>query len=357
MTGCEPAAPPSWHAQILGLRPGGINSGANNPVMSPDGTKVAFSTWERLVPEDTNGWEDLYVHDLRSGQTELVTVNLAGGTGDAQFASSGEVFSQDGRKLAFYSSAQDLVPQPTGGSDNVFVRDLAAHTTTLVSANADGTAGGGGNSRFPTFSPDGTKVAFSSSAHDLGPATNNVYDDVYLRDLAAGTTSRLSVRNDGLQGSGMSDAPVSFTPDGTKVLFASDADLTGIPGSYTQIYLRDLTTGTNSMVSTSSAGEPAYQGVYHRFTLSPDGTKVAFETTADNLVPGDANGETDVFVHDLAAGTTSLVSGAASGTGSANRRSTGPVFSPDSAAVAFTSFATNLGPSDDNQLLDVYVRD
>jgi Tol biopolymer transport system component len=356
LTGCEPAPPPSWDPSILELNAAGLDSAATDAVLSPDGLLVAFITWRGLVPEDTNGWQDLYVHDLLSGDTSLVTANLAGGTSSEPGYPSDLTFSADGTRLAFASDAQDLVPEPTGGWRNVFVRDLTSRTTTLVSVNAAGTAGAAGHSSRPTISPDGTKVAFASSALDLGPRVYGIYDDLFLRDVEAGTTSLLSIRNDGEPGYGGLDGPVWFTPDGATVIFSTWADLTGSFAQYPQLYARDLASGTTSVLSANAAGEPADYGV-GTSVLSPDGTRVAFTSAATNLLPTDTNGEGDVFVRDLATGTTTLVSSDASGTGSGNGRSGGPVFSRDGGSVAFTSFASNLGPADENAVEDIYVRD
>ena len=358
MTGCEPAAPPAWHASIFELDADGIDSAAQTPTFSPDGSRVVFRTWRALLPEDTNRWEDLYARDLRTGETQLVTVNLTGTSSSDPSYPELAVFSADGSKVAFESYATDLVAPSTDGNDNVFVRDLVAGTTTLVSVDETGTGGGNGSSRGPSFSPDGTRIAFSSTATNLGPTTHGIYPDIFLRDLVAGTTSLVSIRNDGQPGSGISDGPVSFTPDGGKVVFTSSADLTGVyPPQYAQLYVRDLAAGNTTLLSVNAAGQAAEYGVDAGVVLSPDGAKVAFTSFSSNLVPTDTNGQVDVFLHDLPTGTTALVSSNDTGIDSGNARSFGPVFSPDGATVAFATFATDLGPVDTNNETDVYLRD
>ena len=349
---CEPAPPPSWTSELVSVSPDGTAAGTSDyPVFSPDGTKVAFrSNQGDFGPTDTNGWEDVYVRDLATGTTSLVSVNAAGTDSGDDASSSIPSFDASGTRVAFTSSASDLVEGDGNGSVDVFVRDLTTATTTLVSVNADGTGSGNGYSMSPVFSPDGTAVAFTSIATDLGPPDGNGYGDVYLRDLTAGQTTLVSADDTGAAVYQGGSGPVSFTPDGAGVVFVGS-------GPYGQIVqLRDLVSETTTLVSAAPDGSTGFGGSAAP-VLSPDGTKVAFESTVADFGPTDTNGEWDVYVRDLVAGTTSLVSTDAGGGDSANGRSLRPVFSPDSSSIAFTSFGSDFGPTDTHPTLDVYVRD
>jgi Tol biopolymer transport system component len=206
----------------------GVGSGgADTAVVSPDGTKVAFRSHKAdLGPTDTNGLEDIFVRDLVTGETTLVTANAAGTDSGNGRVTSAAVFDRSGTKVAFTSEATDLVPQATAHPQNVFVRDLATGTTTLVSIDEAGTGSGDGWSGHPVFSPDGTKVAFTSDAHNLVPVVNSYYAQAYLRDLVSGTTTLLSRDNEGNVGYHAADVP-GFLPDGTGVFVVTASWLLG----------------------------------------------------------------------------------------------------------------------------------
>ena len=127
-------------------------------------------------------------------------------------------------------------------------------------------------------------------------------------------------------------------------------------GNYVNIYLRDLLTGETQLVSVNHAGSQGGQGDSTNPTISPDGRYVAFESDADDLVSGDSNGSTDVFVRDLQTGETKLVSARSDGQ-SGNASSYNGSMSPDGRYVVFESDATDLTSDDQNELTDVLRRD
>ena len=269
------------------------DSSSYGQAMSPDGRYVSFtSDATNLVPGDTNGAYDGFVHDRSTGTTSRVTVT-DGGT-QATARSYAPAISADARFVAFVSDATDLVPGDTNGVADIFLRDRRAGTTVLVSgAHADAP------SDAPVISADGRYVAFTSEAA-LVPGDTNGVADVYLRDLRAGTTVRVSLTADGGQAvDGGSYAP-TISADGRHVVFGSDAGnlVPGDSNGVADVFLRDLRAGTTDRVSLAADGDQpddaSYGGV-----LSRDSRFVAFASAATNLVPGDTNGVTDAFVHRL----------------------------------------------------------
>lgn len=295
--------------------------------------------------------------------SDLVSIDLAGNeTGDG--ASFSPVFSPDGTTLAFVSAASDLVGNDTNGVSDVYLRDLATGATTLLSTNAAGSQAADGASTDPVFSPDGTKLAFTSQASDLGVVDTNGEVDVYVRDLTTGETVLASAREDGAA-VGVLGAPV-FAPDGTKLAFATRfpvfEDLEQLPdglSNNTDVFVRDLAAATTTLVSVNAAGTHTGNADSSSPQFSPDGSQVAFASGAGDLGPTDTNRATDIYLRDLSTGVTSLVTVDVDGTDAAGGAD-GPFrFSPDGATVYFTSSATNLValPDANGVGSDVFARD
>ncbi|MFK4519851.1 Tol biopolymer transport system component [Bradyrhizobium japonicum] len=321
------------------------NDQSHQPVLSPDGTKVAFESYaDNLVPGDTNGQPDIFVKDLTTGAITLVSTNASGVQGDGW--SYQPVFSSDGTKLAFSSASDNLVPGDTNNAWDVFVKDLTTGAVTLVSTSASGAQADGFQSSNPILSPDGTKVAFYSDADNLVPDDTDHLRDIFVKDLATGAITLVAASpynggagTNGGDQNGFTYAP-SFSPDGTKIVFGST---TGF-GAGNDIYIKDLSTGTTTLVSVSASGVHGNGGSYDP-VFSPDGTKVAFYTFADNLVPGSSNIEIgNIVVKDLTTGVVTLVSANADGVPQNNGEAQKPVFSPDGTKIAFYSAADNLVP-------------
>lgn len=331
------------------------NSWSYQPAFSPDGTKLAFSSAsDNLVPDDTNGAWDIFVKDLTTGAITRVSTSASGAQADG-FQTTNPVFSPDGTKVAFYSDADNLVPGDTDHMRDIFVKDLTTGAITLVAASPynGGDGSGGDQNGFtyaPSFSPDGTKIVFGSTTG--GGAIN----DIYIKDLATGATTLVSDSAGGVQGNGGSYDPV-FSPDGTKVAFYTFADNL-VPGSSNSgngnIVIKDLTTGVVTLVSANANGAPQNAGEAQKPVFSPDGTRVAFYSFADNLVPG-INGY-EVYVKDLITGAVTVVSTNASGT-QAHGYSQLPVFSPDGTKLVFESSASNLVAGDSNGTSDIFVKE
>jgi Tol biopolymer transport system component len=364
---------PSWQSELVSAAAGGGDSGdrqSTNPAISPDGTMVAFQTEaSNLGPADTNGLQDIYIRDLRTGEVTLVSVRSDGASGGNAFA-QGPIFSPDGTKIMFLTTASDLGPTDTNDSGDLYVRDLLTHTTTLVSVNAAGTDSGNGSSYYGRFSPDSQKVAFHTRANDLGPPDAGNFEDVYVRDLVGHTTTLVSVNGAGTGGGNERSTMPVFSPDSTKVAFASLASDLGAtdtpicpfegssqPTSCSDIYLRDLVTGETRLVTSNLTGDDSGNGGSSGAAFSPDGSQLVFQSGATNLVATNTSGGSNIFMWDLATGTTTLVSHDVAGTGASNGATTGPVFDADGTKLAFFSTASNLVAVDTNGASDVFVRD
>ncbi len=276
--------------------------------------------------------------------------------------------SADGRYVAFVSLASNLVPGDTNGASDVFVRDRVAGTTTRVSVDSNGAQGNGdsGNlsqSHRTSISADGRYVAFSSVATNLVPNDTNGLD-VFVRDRVAGTTTRVSVDSNGAQASGSSLDP-SISADGRYVAFQSNASnlVPGDTNRFLDVFVRDRVAGTTTRVSVDSSGAQAdnpdgvaFSGNSGESSISADGRYVAFNSGATNLVQGDTNGFSDVFVRDRVGGTTTRLSVDSNGA-EGDYTSFQPSMSADGRYVAFTSYARNLAPGQTNLAGNVYVRD
>jgi Tol biopolymer transport system component len=307
--------------QLVSVAQGGISTGnakSDSPSITADGQHVAFVSDASDIAAagvDTNASADVFVrHFTPATSTVLVSINSAG-TAAGNGASTNGVINSDGGFVAFTSTAGDLSAGGTVGTE-IFERDLGAATTALMSVNTGTSASGNGNSTGPVTSADGQVVAFTSAASNLvaGVSDTNGVNDVFVTDMSVGTPTLVSVNSAGTaSGNGTSQSPV-ISADGRFVAFTSAAsDLVGggVDANGTQdVYVRDLMTGTTTLVSINSAGTAAGNAASGNPVISADGHLVAFTSDASDLVATgvDANGTTDVFVRDLTAGTTTLVS-------------------------------------------------
>lgn len=333
---------------------------SGDPVISGDGTHVAFaSEGTNLVAEDTNGVADVFAvgPDGRLGRASVAT---DGAQGDHR---SGEPdLSADGRLLVFSSRATNLVAGDTNERSDVFVHDLETGATALVSANRDGAAANGDSST-PAISPDGRYVSFASRASDLVARDRNKLPDVFVRDLATGRTTLVSVGPRRRQQNAAVPRPFTQVSDisrnGRFVVFDSDGSnlVRGDRNRRTDVFLRDLRRQRTRRISLSTTNQEGGGDSFFP-SVTPDGRYVAFQSLADNLVPDDVRGP-DFFVRDVLRGTTIVADVTSTGgrRGRVRRRTLDrPALSDDASIVAFASPAANLVRRDRNRVADVFLR-
>ncbi len=327
-----------------------------NSSISGDGRYVAFqSESSGLVAGDTNLFMDVFVRDLQTSQTTRVSVDSAAVEGNHN--SVEPAISADGRYVAFISFATNLVPSDTNAAWDVFVHDRQTGQTVRASVDSAGAESGVPiPSGPPSISADGRYVAFVSLSTNLVPGDTNGFQDVFVRDLQLGLTTRVSVDSGGAQGNSDADTP-SISSDGHFVAFYSNASnlVVGDNAAGPDIFVHDRDTGATTRVSVSSSGAEGNAGSFDP-SISGDGRSVAFFSSATNISPGDSNFEPDVFVHDRQNGQTTRVSVDSSGV-QGNNDSQVPSISADGRFVAFSSWASNLVPGDTNGQYEVFLRD
>jgi len=386
----------------------GTGGGNGNSVpfgISTNGQFVLFeSAASNLVANDTNNAQDIFVRDLINGTTTLVSVNTNGWSGGGE--SRDPAMTPDGRYVTFASAASDLVPGDANGIPDIFVRDQQSNTTTLVSvgATSTGISSPAGSSETPEITPDGRYVAFYSTATNLVPGVTTP-GEVYVRDLVAGNTiwasanaralfqsvtggtnevsCNFSISTNGqfvafeactnppsgyaLRGiilrynvqSGFTDLVYSnaaelvesfesihnldMTPDGRFIAFVANVGNTSLTN--TAIYLWDAQTGSNTLVSPDlNTGLPA-NGICDSPVVSTNGQYVAFLYSGTNLVLNPLNGQYHMYLRDVQTGTTTLQDVDTNGTGFGVISVTVPSMSSDGGVIAFENddyyFPTN----------------
>ncbi|MBW4513792.1 MAG: hypothetical protein KME11_01040 [Timaviella obliquedivisa GSE-PSE-MK23-08B] len=359
------------------------------PVLSANGRYLAFAYGlGNLVPNDPAGeGSDIFLLDLVTKQIQLVSVSSQGANGNRFAFFDSLSISGDGRYVAFASDADNLVPNDGNGETDVFVRDILSGTTILASVSSNGSQLAANTRDFnlrPAISANGQFVVFQSQANNLVPNdTNNDDQDIFVRDLGAGTTTRVSVNSLGEQSkpwnviaSADSRTP-SISGDGRFVAFESNAinlDRRDTGANNFDIFVHDRQTSQTRQVSVNSQGSVAV-GESSKETsigfsktswssnavISANGRYVVFQSGATNLIPSDNNDRVDVFRHDLQTGETGLVSvglnGSLANAGSSIGLSGNGAISSDGRYVVFQSLANNLVSNDTNNALDVFLRD
>ena len=332
---------------------------SQGPRMSSDGRYVAFaSEASNLVRVNTVGQGNVFVRDRRTGTTRLVSVNS--GETPANDYSDLDAVSANGRYVAFHTLASNLVRGDTNGVVDGFLRDMATGTTSRVSLNTHG-AQGNDFSVVSAISADGRYVVLLSYASNLVPGDTNEIADLFVRDRASGTTRRISVSSTEAQANGFPGTS-TISKDGRYVAFSSDATnlVRGDTNNQSDVFVRDRD-GDTRLVSVSTTGARANDYSYLG-AGSANGRYVGFGSLATNLVPGDTNGLGDAFVRDLVSGTTRRVSVSSNEAQALaiDGNESGSVvsgMSADGRYVTMDSDVSNLVPGDTNGVGDVFVRD
>jgi Tol biopolymer transport system component len=326
---------------------------SSDPLISTSGRLAAFdSVATNLVVGDTNGKRDLFVHDLKTGITERVSVDSAGTQSDGD--SFNPLLSDKGRFVGFDSDATNLVVGDTNGHRDVFLHDRKTGATSRMSVDSVG-AQGDAESSDPSVSSNGRLLAFRSAATNLVIGDTNGKGDIFVHDRKTGVTERVSVNSAGLQTDGENGSPW-MTPNGRFVAFESAASnlVAGDTNGQVDVFVRDRKKGITERVSVTTAGAQADFASFNP-ELSSNGRFVVFQSDATNLVAGDTNGMTDIFVHDRTTGVTERISVDTAG-GQADLGGSDAAISSQGRFVPFGSGASNLVAGDTNANVDCFVR-
>jgi Tol biopolymer transport system component len=333
----------------------GGNGSSKSPTISADGRYIAFqSDADNLVPDDNNGFTDIFVYDRQTRKTRRVSVS-SNGT-ETNFVSFFPVISADGRYVAFRSDASNLVEDDSNRTTDIFVQDQKTGITKLVSVSSDGVQGNSTSSE-PAMSAEGRYVVFHSNATNLVKKDTNKSLDIFLHDRQTRETTRLSVDSKGIEAKGTSFG-AAISAEGRYVAFSSNAaNLVKDDKNKTMdVFVHDRESGETTLVSLDSHGKqgnaPSFQAA-----LSADGHFVAFRSRATNLVQDDTNEVEDIFVHDRETGETVRVNVNSTGQQANNGDSFGVSLSADGRYVLFNADADNLVADDDNNSTDVFIHD
>jgi Tol biopolymer transport system component len=311
--------------------------------MTPDGRFVVFS--RRVATNSTSC--NLFIWDAQTGTETLVSADLDRKL-QTNAISKAPAITPDGRYVTFVSNGTNLTQNIVSNGFHVYMRDVQAGLTTSIDVDTNGVGSTVADLTVPVISADGRFVAFSLQDGGLVPGDNNRFEDVFVRNVVGNQTELISKRDSsavpttGDYWSWLSQPALS--DDSLRFAFASYAnDLISTDNNGTSdVFVRDLATGTNILVSMGVNGQQALGGFSGSPVLSGNGRFVAFVSTATNLFTGQSNRAVDVFVRDLDAGSNILVSVSTTPNRGGSGDSSSPFISADGRYVAFLSRATDL---------------
>lgn len=359
------------------------NGYSDNPALSGSGRYVAFaSDATNLVAGDTNAVRDIFLFDSQNSLVRRLNVSQQGAQANGN--SNTPAISSDGRYVAFSSEASNLVLGDTNAFSDIFVVDTLTGAITRDSVSSAGAQANGSNFK-PALSADGRYLVWESTATNLvtSPQVTPGAPQIYRRDRTTGVTVLVSQSNGGAPGNAAS-LQAAISGNGQYVAFASDATnlVTGDTNGVRDVFLRDVTAATTIRASVASGGAQA-NGASRAPAINrnpsvvagveADGRYVVFGSEASNLVAGDTNGVSDIFVFDRVAATTTRLSLSTAGAQATDPSpaqlalgSINPGISATGRYVTFASLADNLtagdfagrySATDGNNALDVLVRD
>ena len=312
---------------------------------------VFSSPSTQLVADDTNGQDDVFVKHLPTGALERISFRADGS--ESSVGSIGPQISSGGRYVAFQST-DDLFGSDSNGSFQIYLHDRATGGLTLVTRGIGG-GGANGSSISPRFDPSENYLVFESNASDLVAGDGNGVKDIFLYEIPTQTIEIVSVDSAGVQGDQHSfNADVSV--NGDLIAFVSSATnlVANDSNDLQDFFVRDRVAGTTTRVNVDAGGNEANDFGFS-VRLSSDGSRVFYDSSADNLVPGDSNGASDVFMTDPLGGSPSLVSVDQTGA-QGNADSMFPQVGANGSVVAFVSEATNLSAINPGGEPQVFVK-
>jgi len=363
---------------------GGGDGSCTDVSISSNGLVLAFaSRAANLVLHSPTNVPEVYVRNLATGTTILARTNEATGTSAGPRGSGFPLLSADGRHVAFVTAASgSLTP-------DVFIRDIEAGTITLVSASSNGLVSGSTYSEPTSISADGNKVAFLSYSTVIAPGAGSPNQEVFVRDVSQQKTVwASSTVSNFFPGLNYFCDQVVLTDTGSHVIFVAKTGSTGFlfrvdlqsgelvqitdlaawpsvssDGRYvafydtTNVFVWDGNTDSTTLVNVNSSGTASTNGHSYSSVLSADGSKVVFLSDSTDLTAEETHGQVQVFIHDLLARTTQLVSRGLDGSGLASADLAGilPAISPDGTLIAFDTADASVVADDSNQASDVFV--
>jgi WD40 repeat protein len=335
------------------------NDATGGGYISADGRYVAFTSLaDNLVFGDSNGVKDAFVHDRQTGETERVSVSSLGTEGNLASRFGTASIGASGRFVAFNSAASNLVVGDTNGVDDIFIHDRQTGETERVNVDSLGTeANSSGQFASMSIAANGRFVAFNSTASNLVPGDTNGYEDIFIHDRQTGTTERVSVDSSGAEANSYCGG-ASLSEDGRYVAFHTRADnlVVGDTNGEVDVFVHDRQTGITERVSIDSSGTLQGSDSSLGPRISADGRFVAFSSYATRLVHGDTNRDWDAFVHDRHTGVTERVSVNSRGN-EGHKASRVFSISANGRYVGFRSLSNNLVHGDTNKNEDAFVHD
>ena len=325
----------------------GTNASCRSPRM---GKRIVFIARTNTASA-TNTFVSLW--NAQDGTTTLVSGDLSNSV-PATSQCSCALVDPTGRYVLFVSNGTNLTANVLRGDFHLYLRDLQLGTTTLVDVDTNGVGCGVNAAAVPCISDDGRFVAFEASDVNLVPGDSNRAADIFVRDLLSGTTELISARHPDLPDLAPNGPSILSTfgvsADARYVAFVSEADnmVADDTNGCRDIFVRDTLLETNHLVSGNRFGTGTANGPSGEPGMSVDGRWVVFSSIATNLVAEDNNNAQDVFVRDLEAGVTTLVSVNTNATGPGNGLSYGCIVSSDGRRVLFRSRAINLAAGSAN---------